>query len=82
MAPILRRFRVVGIDDLPPAPQRQRVTGGSNGDIQRADPDVLVNESQFAAEIVAEEVFMKTFFFNKMLSLEFFQSLTTDTGAG
>ena len=55
LAPILRRFRVVGMDDLPPVPQRQRVTEGSNQGNQRADTDVM-NKSQFAAEIVADEV--------------------------
>ena len=55
LAPILRRFRVVGIDDLPPAPRRQREAGGNQTLVQRADPD-LESESQFAAEIAAEEV--------------------------
>ena len=44
---------MVGIDDLPPAPRRQRETGGSDQGNQRAD---VVSESQFAAELAAEEV--------------------------
>ena len=46
---------MVTIDDLPPAPRRQREAGDNQTLVQRAGLD-LESESQFAAEIVAEEV--------------------------
>ena len=46
---------MVGVDDLPPAPRRQREAGDNQTLVQRVDLD-LESESQFAAEIVAEEV--------------------------
>jgi len=65
LPPILRRFRVVTVDDLPPAPARQDDGEAAAEDGQVDDGillppappvEVLQPESQFAAELAAEQV--------------------------